>query len=145
AHHAIIPSEKSPSSCTLSHVEIKVYQLIAKQYLAQFYAAWHFQDSRADFTIAGGLFVAKERLTLDKGWKFVFEKEQADSVNTSESAVFNSIYKAHEQGENYLCETGELLSQMSQAPQHFSHATLLAAMPVIARFVRVPRILRILT
>lgn len=138
AHHAIIPTEKKPSTSKLSHVEEKVYQLIAKHYLAQFYEAWQFQDTRADFEIAGGLFVAKERLTLNKGWKCVFEKERTDLASS------NTALKTLKQGLNYLCQKGELLSKTTQAPKHFTDASLLAAMTGIARFVKDPNIKNIL-
>tara|TARA_R110002073_G_scaffold173800_3_gene330928 strand:+ start:7292 stop:9241 length:1950 start_codon:yes stop_codon:yes gene_type:complete len=137
AHHAIIPTEKNPSASKLSHVETKIYQLIAKHYLAQFYDAWQFQDTRADFTIAGGLFITKERLTLEKGWKLVFEKEHV--LTPAHSAL-----KVLKQGECYLCEKGELLSKMTQAPKHFTDASLLSAMTGIARFVKDPNIKSIL-
>lgn len=129
AHHAIIPTQKNPTSSKLSHVEATIYQLIAKHYLAQFYPMWQFHDTRAEFSIAGGLFIAKERLSVDKGWKFIFEKE-----HTHDSS--SSLLDALKQGNTYLCEKGELLSKMTQAPKHFTDASLLAAMTGIARFVK---------
>jgi DNA topoisomerase-3 len=144
AHHAIIPTHKNPSTSKLSHVEMKVYQLIAKHYLVQFYDAWQFQDTRAEFIIAGGLFVAKERLTIEKGWKLVFEKQQANSENSIDSSASSPALKVLKQGEYYLCEKGELLSKMTQAPKYFTDATLLAAMTGIARFVKDPSIKSIL-
>ena len=139
AHHAIIPTAKNPTSLTLSHVEEKVYSLIAKHYLAQFYEAWQFQDTKAEFVISGGLFVAKERITLAKGWKELFEKNQTASSNLNDRA-----FKSMKAGESYLCEYGELLSKMTQAPKHFTDATILAAMTGIARFVKDPDIKKIL-
>ena len=148
AHHAIIPTSKNPASLTLSHVEAQVYNLIAKQYLAQFYEAWQFQDTKAEFIIAGGLFVAKERITLDKGWKLLFEKSQdasnIDSGLIASPKLNDQAFKLMKEGESYLCEYGELLSKMTQAPKYFTDATLLAAMTGIARFVKDPNIKKIL-
>ena len=143
AHHAIIPTAKSTGSLTLSHVEEKVYHLIAKQYLAQFYEAWQFQDTKAEFEISGGLFVAKERITLAKGWKLLFEKAQKEA-NTDSPKPNDQAFKSMKTGESYFCEYGELLSKMTQAPKYFTDATLLAAMTGIARFVTNPDIKKIL-
>lgn len=137
AHHAIIPTQKNPMSSQLSHVETKIYQLIAKQYLAQFYPAWQFHDTRAVFSIAGGEFIAKERVTIEAGWKFIFDKNR---INNS----LDSSLAQLKQGDVYICEKGELLNKMTQAPKHFTDATLLAAMTGIARFVKDPVIKGIL-
>lgn len=131
AHHAIIPSQKKPVIERLSHVEANVYQLIAKQYLLQFYPAWRFQDTRADFTIAGGLFSAKARDTLEKGWKVVLEKEDSSDTQHTHQALLKHL----QQGETYHCIHGELLQKTTQPPKHFTDASLLAAMTGIARFV----------
>ena len=150
AHHAIIPTAKNPASLTLSHVEEQVYNLIAKHYLAQFYEAWQFQDTKAEFIISGGLFVAKERITLAKAWKLLFEKAHnasntdSDSDLTASSKLNDQAFKSMKAGESYLCEYGELLSKMTQAPKHFTDATILAAMTGIARFVKDPNIKKIL-
>ena len=140
AHHAIIPSEKSPSTVKLSHIEEKIYRLIAKQYLIQFYGNWKFQDTQADFKIAGGLFIAKERITLEQGWKLVLEKVNIASAGEARAQPLNSCLKQLQQGRLYLCEKGELLSKQTQPPKHFTDATLLAAMTGIARFVKDPSI-----
>ena len=144
AHHAIIPSEKNPSTVKLSHIEEKIYHLIAKQYLIQFYADWKFQDTQADFKIAGGLFIAKERLTLEKGWKLVLEKQSSEPVGEALAKPLSSGFKQLQQGSCYFCEKGELLCKQTQPPKHFTDATLLAAMTGIARFVKDPNIKNIL-
>jgi DNA topoisomerase-3 len=148
AHHAIIPTAKNPVFSTLSHVEAKVYSLIAKHYLAQFYEAWQFQDTKAEFEISGGLFVTKERITLEKGWKLLFEKPEKDkdfeAYETASPSISNQAFISMKAGKNYLCEYGELLSKMTQAPKHFTDATILAAMTGISRFVKDPEIKKIL-
>ncbi|MFT6904465.1 MAG: DNA topoisomerase-3 [Oleiphilaceae bacterium] len=148
AHHAIIPTTKNPVLSKLSHIEAVVYNLIAKHYLAQFYEAWQFQDTKAEFEISGGLFVAKERITLDKGWKLLFEKAEKAKNSELEAktspSISNRAFISMKAGKSYLCEYGELLSKMTQAPKHFTDASLLAAMTGIARFVKDPDIKKIL-
>ncbi len=150
AHHAIIPTSKSTAALRLSHIEERLYTLIAKQYLAQFYKLWQFQDTKAEFIISGGVFIAKERITLDKGWKILFEKDSTDSTNNTDAgeakatSLSGKAFTSMTEGTTYLCEYGELLEKMTQAPKHFSDASLLAAMTGIARFVKDPNIKNIL-
>src|SRR5690606_29692616 len=57
AHHAIMPTEERMLSGRLSVAEQRLYQMIARQYLAQFYPAFCYRDTLAEITIAGGCFV----------------------------------------------------------------------------------------
>ncbi len=69
AHHAIIPTEKQGNPATLGADEAKLYGLIARQYLLQFYPPFEYNDSKVLLRIAGGLFQAKARRILKAGWK----------------------------------------------------------------------------
>ncbi len=69
AHHAIIPTEKHGNLASLSADEGKLYGLVARQYLLQFYPPFEYNDSRVLLRIAGGLFQAKARRILKAGWK----------------------------------------------------------------------------
>lgn len=59
AHHAIIPTPKKASVNALSGHEMKVYQLIARQYLMQFYPAAIYAEAKLVFNIAGGILLPK--------------------------------------------------------------------------------------
>ena len=140
AHHGIIPTNQQVSAGRLSRPEQQVYGLIAQQYLCQFYPHWVYSDSQIDFEISGGLFVHKARHTLSVGWKQVFDNtnvkgpvaEYADSTPTLDV------------GQTLLCERGELLEKQTQAPKHYTDATLLAAMTGISRYVSDPEIKKVL-
>ena len=88
--------------------------------------------------IAGGLFQAKARRILKAGWKALLGVEEDDDEEKA------GTLPALRQGETLLCERGELLEKMTQAPKSFTDATLLAAMTGIARHVQDPEIRKIL-
>ncbi|MGY3902747.1 DNA topoisomerase III [Aeromonas lusitana] len=134
AHHAIIPTEKRGNEASLSAEESKIYGLVARQYLLQFYPPFEYNDSKVLLRIAGGLFQAKARRILKAGWKALLGVEEDDD----EEKV--GTLPALRQGELLLCERGELLEKMTQAPKAFTDATLLAAMTGIARYVQDPEI-----
>jgi DNA topoisomerase-3 len=54
AHHAIISTLKTMSPGQLSNHEVKLYELIARQYLLQFYPHQMFANICLDVVIAGG-------------------------------------------------------------------------------------------
>lgn len=137
AHHAIIPTSKK-TSVQLSSNELKIYQLIAKQYLIQFYPPWQYQDSQIECVIEGGRFLAKHRQTLDLGWKSLI-------TSNKKSSEFNKpALPKVKKGDVYLCTHGELLEKMTQPPEAFTDASLLAAMTGISRHVSDPNIRKVL-
>lgn len=80
AHHAIIPTSKSMDGSRLSQDELNVYELIARQYLTQFYPPFEYADKQIDSEVSGGLFIAKQKDVLAQGWKALFPQSKAAAV-----------------------------------------------------------------
>lgn len=156
AHHAIIPTEKSSEKVTLNPFESNVYQLIVRQYLAQFYPPYLYHQTSIEIVIAGGLFKANAKSPVDSGWKVLFNGSKKPSQESSNKNNSNAEHLPNEQllNEQHLpqlkaddklhCQHGELIEKNTQAPQYFTDATLLAAMTGISRFVSDNNIKKIL-
>jgi DNA topoisomerase-3 len=127
AHHAIIPTPKHSKSAILSKVEQNIYQLIARQYLMQFYPAAQYADSKLEFDIAGGLFVSKGRVLLESGWKVL--------ITTSAKTEQPHQIPAIDKGSALICKSSQILDKHTEPPKAFTEASLLQAMTGIARFV----------
>jgi DNA topoisomerase-3 len=141
AHHAIIPTEKNYDLSKLSREERQVFELVARQFLCQFYVKHEYVDTRVDLEIEGGLFVAKARKTKIEGWKQLFPAVQKKQAGND---TIQAVLPALKKGDQLFCERGELLEKQTKPPQHFTDATLLAAMTGIARFVKDKTIRKIL-
>ena len=139
AHHAIIPTPKAVNSNALSAGENKIYQLIARQYLMQFYPAAVYSEAKLVFTIAGGMFVAKGRQLMSAGWRELLGREDS----TSEQDLADKVPPL-EEGTVLTCQDGEIKDKMTEPPKAFTEATLLQAMTGIARFVSDPSLKKIL-
>ncbi|PAR46265.1 DNA topoisomerase III [Vibrio metoecus] len=128
AHHAIIPTPKKASVNALSSYEMKVYQLIARQYLIQFYPAAVYAEAKLVFNIAGGVFIARGRQLLSVGWKALtgHQDEQEEGVDKVPPLAVGTVLQ---------CREGEIKQRQTEPPRHFTEATLLQAMTGIARFV----------
>ncbi|MBB1438315.1 DNA topoisomerase III [Shewanella sp. SG41-4] len=151
AHHAIVPTEKVANLSALSSNEAKLYQHVARQYLAQFYPAYIYAETAVEVTIAGGLFTTKARQDKSLGWKQLFKRaataNQASSNSTSSDDDNDDAVQslpALVKGQILHCQRGELLQKMTQAPKHFTDATLLGAMTGISRYVTNSEIKKIL-
>ncbi len=126
AHHAIIPTLRKQSTDTLTSHERQVYQLVSRQYLAQFYPVHQYLDTRAEIVIEGGRFVASAKKVTQPGWKVLFG---ADKQKQPEPLP------ALAKGQSLHCERGELVEKNTTPPPYFTDATLLAAMTGISRYV----------
>ncbi|MGF1757417.1 DNA topoisomerase III [Photobacterium sagamiensis] len=133
AHHAIIPTPKKISSGILSASESKVYQLIARQYLMQFYPAAVYAEAKLVFTIAQGHFIARGRQLMSGGWRALLGRD--DSANDQADKGLADKVPPLEKGTVLTCRNGEIKDKMTEPPKAFTEATLLQAMTGIARFV----------
>lgn len=124
AHHAIIPTAKTVQR--LSDDEAKIYYLVSRSYLAQFLPAWKRREQSIELHLAGGLFRAQAKQTLEPGWKALFPGKQEDPENRLPKLS---------KGDAVHCDSAEVREKETQPPKPFTEATLLAAMTGISRFV----------
>ncbi len=141
AHHAIIPTARKMDTSKLSQAERNVYELAARQYLAQFYPAHEYSDSRIDLDIAGGCFIARARASLKPGWKRLFPARKEGNKG---DLALNSQLPSLEKGDSCVCDRGEVLEKQTTPPKPFDDASLLAAMTGIARYVQSPDLRKVL-
>jgi DNA topoisomerase-3 len=141
AHHAIVPTARKMDPSQLSQSERNVYELVARQYLAQFYPAHEYSDRQIDLEITGGSFVAKARASLKLGWKTLFP---AKSDAFKGESVLNVSLPSLKKGDTCFCDKGEILKKETAPPKHFDDASLLAAMTGIARYVQDPELRKVL-
>ncbi len=144
AHHAIIPTLRKAKMDSLSNNERAVYQVVATQYLAQFYPAYKYSELQIDVEIQGGKFISKTNQMLDEGWKVLFRNKNTQIGSDVDDNNNGLLTKLIKKGESVQCIDTELLSKETQPPRPFTDATLLAALTGIARFVKDPEIKKIL-
>lgn len=145
AHHAIIPTSTSVDASRLSREELQIYELIARQYVMQFYPPFVYAEHQIDSEVAGGLFIAKQKTVLAQGWKALLTSERAGDKNNEQDADFAPTPLPDvKQGDALQCVDGKLDEKQTSPPKHFTDATLLAAMTGIARYVTDPEIKKIL-
>jgi DNA topoisomerase-3 len=155
AHHAIIPtpSARSGAAAELTARERAVYELVARRYLAQFYAAHEFLQTKVELELAGERFTAAGRQTLALGWKAL-----AHSAQRADTADDERPQDGDEQDKDAATRLPPLKVEDSvtalrltvedkrtQPPKPFTDASIIAAMCGVAKFVRSSSIKKILT
>jgi len=146
AHHAIIPTEKSPQNINLNTFEKNIYLLIVRQYLVQFYPAHIFGQTKVTLTIAGGIFTRTSKVILQQGWKVLFppSNKEKPSKNKQDDETNSQTLPPLIKGQVLHCPQGELVEKHTSPPQSFTDATLLAAMTGISRYVTDANIKKVL-
>lgn len=118
-HHAIIPTEERLRLDVLDSDERKVYDLVARRFLALFYPEYEFETTHILFKAGTEQLVLRETNILDLGFKKVLAKESG----TSDSR------KVHfEQGKTFTIRSVQLSKGLTEAPSRFTEADLLGRM-----------------
>jgi DNA topoisomerase-3 len=149
AHHAIVPTAGAAvAPGALSDPERAVYELVARRYLAQFYAPHEFLQTRVELEIAGERFTAAGRVILAAGWKAVSSEEVAEPTGDGggkEAAADDAARLPPVQvGDRVVALDLTVAERRTQPPKPFTDASLIAAMCGIGRFVRDPKVRQIL-
>ena len=88
-HHGIIPTVERADISKLTPDEQRLYALIVRQYLAQFYPDCHYKQTKLTWTAEGTEFTASGRVIVSPGWKVLFGANDAaaDQVEKPEGGA----------------------------------------------------------
>ncbi|QIN79726.1 hypothetical protein GBA65_15630 [Rubrobacter marinus] len=70
-HHAIVPTNKKPSG-ELPPDEAKVYDLVARRFLAVFFPAARFENTTVVTEVREETFLSRGRVVLEAGWRALY-------------------------------------------------------------------------
>ena len=131
-HHAIIPTGVQPQN--LSDMEQKVFDLIARRFIAAFYP-----DSKISTTTVLGKvenveFKTQGKQILEQGWRAVFAADKSSPAEEEKEGEQEKTLPAFEKGE---CgpHSPSLGEKWTQPPKPYTEATLLRAMETAGKFV----------
>lgn len=137
AHHAIIPTKVSGSIDRLSADERKVYDLICRHYLAQFYPDYEYDQRRIGIQVVDCIFVVSGNTPALSGWKEVFSKGEAPDENakSEDDDDDEQALPKLKVGDAVECVRADIKSKKTKPPQHFTEGTLLDAMNNVHNYV----------
>lgn len=131
-HHAIIPTGVPPRA--LTDVQRRVYDLIARRFIAVFYPDCRFATTTVDGEAADVPFRATGKVILDEGWRAVFRRDATKDENTPQRADEERTLPDFTKGESGS-HTPTLTAKETTPPKPFTEATLLRAMETAGRTV----------
>ncbi len=119
-HFAIVPTGTLPVG--LSETEAKIYDLVARRFIAVFYPAAQFEVTTRITTVEGEKFKTDGKIIVDPGWLAVYGR-QAEGEGENDKAIV-----AVKPGEGAKTEAIEVKENVTKPAPRFTEATLLSAM-----------------
>ena len=128
-HHAIIPTGVQPQG--LTDMEKRVFDLIARRFIAVFYADCKFSTTTVLGEVDKVEFKATGKQILEPGWRVIFAKEQQEETKENEEERVLPLFTIGESGPH----TPDLTEKWTQPPKPYTEATLLRAMETAGKLV----------
>ncbi len=133
-HHAIIPTRSEHELGRMGQDELKIYDLVAKRFLAVFHPDAVFERTRVETTVKENVFRTSGRRLIEPGWKAVYGEEAAGDRHDDDSGGDQLLPKL-DQGERVETRSVEFLRKETQPPRRFTDASLLGAMETAGKEV----------
>jgi DNA topoisomerase-3 len=126
-HFAIVPTGTAPKS--LSETEQKIYDMVARRFVAVFFPAAQFEVTTRITTVEAEKFRTDGKIIIDPGWLAVYGR-QAEGEGENDKAIV-----AITPGETAQTEAIEVKENVTKPPPRYTEATLLSAMEGAGKLV----------
>lgn len=144
AHHGIVPVAHTVDWSQLTDREQKLYRLIAKRYIAQFFPVHEYDETVVKLAIGDETFTARGRVVVVKGWKALYAKAEKTAPEKRTAKSRKGDEKNGEEDEDAAqtlppLAQGDVVDVLSvdgredqtKPPAYFTEGTLIAAMETI--------------
>jgi DNA topoisomerase III len=121
-HHAIVPTGVDPRGCNLDRDLKRIFDLVARRFLAVFLPDAVFAVMNVDTTLGMDLFAARGRSCLDPGWRAI------DPPKSEKKKDKEVILPPVDEGAAPDQLSAELHEGATKPPKRFTEASLLGAM-----------------
>jgi len=135
-HHAIIPTNSTHNLDKLSDDDRRIYDLVARRFLAVFHPEAVFENTKVSTTVAGHVFRTRGKVLLVPGWRGVYGElagggESADDDDEGRDQQLPKL----EHGEDVETRDVSAAEKETKPPRRYSDASLLAAMETAGKLV----------
>jgi DNA topoisomerase-3 len=134
-HHAIIPTNSEHALEKMNDDDRRVYDLVARRFLAVFHPEAEFENTRVETTVASYIFRTRGKVLLVPGWRGVYgELSEGDGAGDEDEGRDQQLPRL-ERGEAVDTRKAEALEKETKPPRRYSDASLLGAMETAGKLV----------
>jgi DNA topoisomerase III len=136
-HHAIIPTNSPHRVEKMSDDDRRIYDMVARRFLAVFHPEAVFENTRLETTVAEHVFRTRGRVLIVPGWRGVYGEGLApgDRSSDEDDEGTDQALPKLERGE--AVDTREVAADEKETkpPRRYSDASLLGAMETAGKLV----------
>src|SRR4051812_9933305 len=133
-HHAIIPTNASHDTSRMNEDDLKIYDLVARRFLAVFHPDAVFENTRIETTVIEHVFRTRGRVLTVPGWRGVYGEIAEGGRDEDDEGADQQLPKL-EQGEEAEVRKVEALEKETKPPRRYTDASLLGAMETAGKLV----------
>ena len=135
-HHAIIPTNAEHALEKMSEDDRRVYDLVARRFLAVFHPDAVFENTRVETTVAAHVFRTRGRVLLVPGWRGVYgELAEGEGARARTTRGATSSSRASSRARPSRRATSRSLEKETKPPRRYCDASLLGAMETAGKLV----------
>jgi DNA topoisomerase III len=135
-HHAIIPTNAPHPVDKMSDDDRRIYDLVARRFLAVFHPEAVFENTKVETDVAGHVFRTRGKVMLVPGWRGVYgEEADAEPREGEEDEGREQRLPRLDQGEPVDTRDVHSEEKETRPPRRYSEGSLLAAMETAGRLV----------
>ena len=132
SHHAIIPTNNTKVVLSnMSEMERNVFDLITRQYLAQFMGNYTYNETVIEIDCAKERFKTKGIIPSQLGWKHAFVADKTSKTKNKKEQILPAL----EQSKPVTNTDVTIFDKKTTPPAHYNDATLISAMKNCGRKV----------
>jgi DNA topoisomerase III len=133
-HHAIIPTNSDHDLSKLGSDDRRVFDLVARRFLAVFHPEAVFENTRVETTVESHVFRTRGKVLLVPGWRGVYgELPEGEGADDDEGG--DQQLPRLERGEQVDTREAEALEKETKPPRRYTDASLLGAMETAGKLV----------
>jgi DNA topoisomerase III len=134
-HHAIIPTNSQHPVEKMSDDDRRIYDMVARRFLAVFHPDAVFENTRLETTVAEHVFRTRGRVLVVPGWRGVYGEGLEERGGDEDDEGADQTLPKLEQGEPVDTRSVEAAEKETKPPRRYSDASLLAAMETAGKLV----------
>jgi DNA topoisomerase III len=134
-HHAIIPTNSAHDLAKMSDDDRRIYDMVARRFLAVFHPEAEFENTRVETTVASHIFRTRGKVLLVPGWRGVYgELPEGEGAADDDEGRDQQLPRL-ERGEAVDTRDVQSLEKETKPPRRYSDASLLGAMETAGKLV----------
>lgn len=138
-HHGLLPASECERASELQGAERAVFEVVALNFIAQFYPPCKTDCLKIGFDIAGEKFEANIFQVLEEGWKKVFKTDDADLDDVAVARPGVSM-QSPAVGDSGRIQSARLSEGTTTPPMPYTEGELMTAMEAAHRWVKDQRL-----